>query len=142
MKPQIKNIPKKIYLNLGFDKDELLQDEDFKDLNYHGEITWCEDKINDTDIEYTLKPVEPAKGLTDEEIEEWANEYVIPDTIPTNAAFIGFKDGAKWARSRMQSDLREELIKFFNQFDRDFLYSDLSTEYIIDEYLNSKRKIR
>jgi len=60
MKPKhkIKNIPKKIYLNLGFDRNEMIQDEDFEVLFSSGEITWCQDKINDADIEYTLQEVE------------------------------------------------------------------------------------
>jgi len=115
MKAQIKNIPKKIYLNLGFDKDELLQDEDFKDLNHHGEVTWCEDKINDTDIEYTLKPAEPA-GLTDEEIEKefsliQSSEFTaykgsaeLINMRLLNNYNHGARHGAKWARSRMQGD--------------------------------------
>jgi hypothetical protein len=52
MKTQIKNIPKRIYLNIGDDfgfKKEVDFKEDFS------EITWCEDKIDKDDIEYILK---------------------------------------------------------------------------------------
>ena len=44
----MKNLPTKIYLQIDADGET---PEDFKDL--HG-ISWCEDKINDNDIEYTL----------------------------------------------------------------------------------------
>ena len=48
----MKNIPKRIYLQVdGYNE----KPEDFKDLR---EVTWCENKINKTDIEYTrtIKP--------------------------------------------------------------------------------------
>jgi hypothetical protein len=44
----MKNIPKIIYLQIG-ENGEI--PEDFKDCC---EVTWCVDKINDTDIEYSL----------------------------------------------------------------------------------------
>ena len=47
----MKGIPKRIFLQIGEDispKDNI----DFKEL---GEVTWCLDKINKTDIEYILK---------------------------------------------------------------------------------------
>ena len=40
----MKNIPEKIYLQLGEDIGE-----DFKE---HHEVSWCVDKIYDTDLEY------------------------------------------------------------------------------------------
>lgn len=43
----MKNIPSKIFLQVGEDVDN---QDDFRDL---GEVTWCEDMIFDTDIEYT-----------------------------------------------------------------------------------------
>jgi hypothetical protein len=46
----MKNIPHKIYLQIG-DKEDLCGVQDFKDLHC-GSVTWCEDKINDNDIEY------------------------------------------------------------------------------------------
>jgi hypothetical protein len=47
----MKNIPKKIYLNLGENI------EDFEDFNELGEVTWCTDKVGDGDIEYQRKPI-------------------------------------------------------------------------------------
>jgi hypothetical protein len=47
----MKNIPKKIYLNLGENI------EDFEDFNELGEVTWCVDKVSDGDIEYQRKPI-------------------------------------------------------------------------------------
>jgi hypothetical protein len=45
----MKNIPQKIYLQVDPENEH---PEDFNKLH---EVTWCEDKINDTDIEYHLK---------------------------------------------------------------------------------------
>ncbi len=50
MKSKMKNIPKKIYLQIGEDCDA----EDFAKIR-HNELTWCEDRICNNDIEYTLK---------------------------------------------------------------------------------------
>ena len=44
----MKNVPKKIYLQIGEDAD---LEEDFNELS-NEDITWCKDKINDNDIEY------------------------------------------------------------------------------------------
>ena len=49
----MKNIPQKIYLQCC--------DEDGEPLAI-GKITWCVDRINDTDIEYTISPA-PNTGL-------------------------------------------------------------------------------
>lgn len=43
----MKNIPKRIWLNTGLDKNEDVKD--FKELS---EVTWCEDKTSNGDIPY------------------------------------------------------------------------------------------
>lgn len=48
----MRHIPKKIYLQIGEDCDA----KDFKDLN---EVTWCQDKIHSTDIEYVRSAQQP-----------------------------------------------------------------------------------
>lgn len=46
--------PKRIYLQLyGADKEDLTPEE-FKE--HAGEMTWCTDRIYDTDVEYVLAP--------------------------------------------------------------------------------------
>lgn len=45
----MKNIPDRIYLNLG---DECPYNADFRNLS---EVTWSEDKVSDNDIEYVRK---------------------------------------------------------------------------------------
>lgn len=49
MKNNIKNIPKNIYLQVNPDGDS--SEIDFKDLS---EVSWCADKINETDLKYQL----------------------------------------------------------------------------------------
>lgn len=44
----IKNLPKRIYLNIG---DGIPDDVDFRDLS---EVTWSEERVNDSDIEYVI----------------------------------------------------------------------------------------
>lgn len=45
----MKNIPDVIYLQLGF---EPKPEDDFETIKVTGEVTWCDDRINDSDIEY------------------------------------------------------------------------------------------
>lgn len=44
----MKNIPNKIYLQIGSDTPK---DVDFKDLD---EVTWCSERISENDIEYVI----------------------------------------------------------------------------------------
>ena len=60
-KVNIKNIPKKIYLQVGeIDKGETIDFNDIYNDFEGGNITWCVDKIYDSDIEYRLKEKNPA----------------------------------------------------------------------------------
>jgi len=47
----MKNIPKKIFLQIGEDVDK----KDNIDFNELAGVTWCVEKINKTDLEYVLK---------------------------------------------------------------------------------------
>ena len=51
----MKNIPKKIYLQIPF--DDYGKDQNFKKVLLEEEVTWCTDKINKTDVKYVLAPV-------------------------------------------------------------------------------------
>ena len=46
----MKNLPEKIYLQIDADGET---PEDFDELDG---VTWCEERINDNDIEYIVKP--------------------------------------------------------------------------------------
>ena len=58
----LKNIPQKIYLQIGFEPGEEDQ-EDFNSLC----VTWDKERIFDNDIEYVL----PSKQLSNEDVELW-----------------------------------------------------------------------
>lgn len=58
----IKNIPKNIYLQVDMDGDD--SEVDFKDLS---EVSWCEDKINDTDLKFQLNQT-PNRLFTKEDM--------------------------------------------------------------------------
>ena len=49
----IKNIPDKIYLQLGLD-NEADGEQDFNDLFKSGGVTWCNERIYNSDIEFNL----------------------------------------------------------------------------------------
>lgn len=50
MKPKAKNPPERIYLQVG----DIEEDCEFSECSLGGEVTWCDDKQYDTDIEYRL----------------------------------------------------------------------------------------
>ena len=45
----MKNVPDRIYLVLG---TYVEPDDDFSELSENGDVTWCADRIWDTDVEY------------------------------------------------------------------------------------------
>lgn len=53
----MKNIPEKIYLQVGADDYDI---EDFNDLR---EVTWCQDQIHSDDLVYKLVKSENRKWL-------------------------------------------------------------------------------
>lgn len=51
----MKNLPKKIYLQVLTENDELSQEEiEQTNFNELSEVSWCADRIFDSDIEYIL----------------------------------------------------------------------------------------
>lgn len=48
----MKNVPDRIFINLGDYDEEYTEEDDFNEL---GEVTWCMDKIFPNDIEYVRK---------------------------------------------------------------------------------------
>lgn len=49
-RPKANNPPETIYLQVG----DIDSDCEFSECDDSGEVTWCADKIHDTDIEYRL----------------------------------------------------------------------------------------
>jgi len=139
------DLPENILIHVGSRNgfEELLYIENGKTMK-----PWKYDK-NDTpilsieNIIWYLKPEEPAKGLTDGEIEKEAI-LIIKGKYPyyhdDNKEYyirllIKF---AKWARSRMQGNLREELIKYSRWSEK---YWNIITNHKekVDKYLSSKK---
>lgn len=52
----MKRIPNRIYLQFHGQPSFELPDTDLEQYNEESEITWCEDMINDTDVEYQRVP--------------------------------------------------------------------------------------
>lgn len=78
----MKNLPKKIYLNLGDLTEEEYNELDFHDLS---EVTWSEDDVQGRTVEYVRKDVFIKKAceflnsssiLRNTRIVEWFKEYV------------------------------------------------------------------
>ena len=50
---KMKNIPQKIYLQIGDQPDKEFETEE-NDFNNLSQVSWCKDRINDNDLEYEL----------------------------------------------------------------------------------------
>lgn len=87
---KIKNLPKRIYLNLG---DGCLDDTDFHALS---EVTWSEDKIADNDVEYIrMSEWVSVEELLPEEHEEVLTYSIAPKYAEDENA-IAYYDGEDW----------------------------------------------
>ena len=102
---RIKNIPDKIYLQVG---DNIGWEVDFKELEDTGEVTWCSDKIENWDIEYIR--ASELERLVNQEAEKRIAERMPSDEemeseidrSPIDMAFAGgFAECYKWLRSRL-----------------------------------------
>ena len=69
----MKNLPDKIYLNLGDLTEEVLNDIDFHDLS---EVTWSDDDVQGRNVEYVRKDAFVKKAC------EWFRRIDYDDTIP------------------------------------------------------------
>ena len=65
----MKNLPDKIYLNLGD-----LTEEEYKELDFHdlSDVTWSEDDVQGRNVEYVRKDAFIEKAL------EWIRENIRP----------------------------------------------------------------
>lgn len=114
---RIKNIPDKIYLQVG---DNIGWEVDFKELEDTGEVTWCSDKIENWDIEYIRaselerlinQEVErriAERQLTDEQIER---QFTTSHYHYEKGHYYKVRKdrifGAKWYRDRLVSQKTE-----------------------------------
>ena len=67
----MKNLPKKIYLNLGDLSEEEYNELDFHDL-FSEEVTWSEDDVQGRNVEYTHTDAFIERAL------EWIRENIRP----------------------------------------------------------------
>lgn len=99
----MKQIPSKIYLQVHGDAS-LEEIDDLEKYDEWSEVTWCEDKIYDTDIEYS-RVIHQEEPLA---LEQAANEYAekhggyYPRGAVTNQdCYDAFKAGAEWQKKYM-----------------------------------------
>ena len=71
----MKNLPDKIYLNLGDLTEEEYNELDFHDLS---EVTWSEDDVQGRNVEYVLKDAFVEK--VEKSMIEWAGTYISKTT--------------------------------------------------------------
>ena len=65
-KIELKNLPDKIWIQVG--EIDIDFDNDFKKLRESNEVTWCEHKIDNWDIEYTRSSL--IESLINQEVEK------------------------------------------------------------------------
>lgn len=107
----MKHIPNKIFLNIGYEPEK---GDDFNDLE---EVTWCVDKVNDSDIEYQRKPIwhdlrKNPKDLPDTmrsvliEIKDYdryisdVGKYITDDNIDNNGKTL-LNTPIRWCRNHV-----------------------------------------
>ncbi len=98
------NVPKKIFLNVG---QGIEPTTDFTKLS---EVTFCEDKIDEYDIEYTLSASIPLRPSVDWEIikEAWAE---FKRTAPSDEYFgTNFFDWLKKNFPFHQEEAKKEVV--------------------------------
>lgn len=117
-KIELKNLPDKIWIQVG--EIDIDFDNDFKKLRESNEVTWCEHKIDNWDIEYTRSSLieslinqEVEKRIaermpSEEEINKQAEQAAQRDTkdgrigIIIDSTYYGvFCDALEWLRSRL-----------------------------------------
>lgn len=117
-KIELKNLPDKIWIQVG--EIDIDFDNDFKKLRESNEVTWCEHKIDNWDIEYTRSSLieslinqEVEKRIkermpSEEEINKQAEQATQRDTkdgrigIIIDSTYYGvFCDALEWLRSRL-----------------------------------------
>lgn len=111
----MKNIPDKIYLQIGDDADLTIDNSvnDFNDL-YKGAITWNDERINKNDIEYERRQDANLKSAALPIYEAMAR-YLLPDEILGKFARL-LELGAKMRNGGLETDEYEESENLFEEF--------------------------
>lgn len=104
----MKNLPKKIYLQIDADGET---PEDFKEL--HG-VSWCEDKINDNDCEYLLQTLTEAQINLIDEITKYHFDLSKSVTVCEELLRIRDFHGLDIQDNMMVSDFEHHFQRKFN----------------------------
>lgn len=72
----MKNIPKEIYLNFGFDKEEVDSNADFNDMT---DVCWSDGKQNTADVKYVRKKL---KDLNEHNAQASSLQWAMLDDSP------------------------------------------------------------
>ena len=86
-KIELKNLPDKIWIQVG--EIDIDFDNDFKKLRESNEVTWCEHKIDNWDIEYTRSSL--IESLINQEVEKRIAERM-PSEMTFEKAEIAAKE--------------------------------------------------
>lgn len=105
----MKNIPQKIYLQLG---DDYLDES--SDFNKCSEVTWCEDRQDESDTEYVLAEYTKRASQSPELINEILTKYMEwAENLPA-------KNFDKWSKEegdfeKTKARIRKEFINYLNE---------------------------
>lgn len=102
----MKNIPGKIYLQIGDECDS----EDFNELS---EVSWCKDKIYDNDIEYTLQ--NQMDNITEKEIKNMEDILLHFNEAHNMLAKTSLSKEEYQPISGLLAKAKVELFNFYNE---------------------------
>ncbi len=103
----MKNIPNRIYLQIGEDST---QDDDFEKIALDGSVSWCSDRVNDSDIEYVRAKQGTKKAV---KIKPWKRVWMI-----VNAS----GDALPWTISATKKDAISNLYEDLTESQRTELW--------------------
>lgn len=99
----MKNIPNKIYLNLGDD----FTAKEFKeaDFNDASEVSWCKDRIDKNDLVYYRKPfIDKAIAEIKQEMKKC--EITNPDEQQLSVSGHFYLDGLNFALTQLEGETK------------------------------------
>ena len=112
----MKNIPNKIFLNIGYEPEK---GDDFNDL---GEVTWCVDKVNDSDIEYQRKPIWYDLRKNPKDLPNNRDKVIVKAEYDKGEYCYGIGDGYTMARYGFnQEEQKSEWTFYINNYFKEVL---------------------
>ena len=139
MKTKIKNIPAKIYLQIGEPECE-----DFNEIELKNEVTWCADRINPNDIEYRLnnKKTNIPKGIiTLCGSTRFFETFLEVNNKLTSKGYIVLSIGVVKSKAIMLDKSDPELLKMLDALHREEIaISDSIFVIDVDSYIGESTK--